>query len=312
MAIGFQIFAKKLITLPLTLWFLATITFFMVRSAPGSPFSSERDLDPITEKALLAKFHLDQPLEVQYGIFLLDLVKGDLGPSMKQNSITVQSIIQQNLPPSVTLGVLAMAIALILGIGLGVVAALHQHRPLDMTSMILSVLGLSLPSFVIGPLLQIYFTIFWPVFPTAGYQGLTSPQYLILPAITLSLPFAARIARLTRGGLLDVLSQNYIKTAKAKGLPQNMILFRHALRGALLPVATYLGPALAGVTTGTLVVERIFQIPGMGREFVESALNRDYTLVMGTVLVYGSFLIICNALSDLLCAWLNPRLRSQL
>ena len=303
---------KKCVSLPLTLFFLCTVTFFMVRLAPGSPFSAERQLDAVTEQAMMAKYHLDQPLSQQYWIFLKNLAQGDLGPSMKHQSQSVSGIISENLPHSILLGCLAMGLALMFGLGLGLLAALKHQSWLDLSSMGLSVIGLSLPAFVIGPLLQWLFTMIWPILPTAGYEGFWSPSYLVLPALTLSLPFAARIARLTRGGMLDILNQNYIRTAKAKGLPQRVVILRHALRGALLPVATYLGPALAGVTTGTLVVERIFQIPGLGREFVESALSRDYTLVMGTVLVYGFFLIVCNTLSDLLSAWINPRLRGQL
>lgn len=305
-------FLKKCISLPITLFILCAITFFMVRIAPGSPFSSERDLDPVAEKAIMAEFHLDKPLSTQFFIYIKNVSRGDFGPSMKQPSISVRQIIAEHLPHSLWLGLCSLTLATILGVIIGSFAALKHLSLLDLGSMSLSVLGLSLPAFVIGPLLQYTFTLLLQVLPTAGYAGPLGINYLVLPIITLALPFMARIARLTRSSTLDVLDQNYVKTAKAKGLPFRRIITKHVLKGALLPVVTYLGPALAGVTTGTLVVEKIFQIPGLGREFVESALNRDYTLVMGTVLTYGCFLIVCNALSDLAAAWINPRLRDEL
>jgi oligopeptide transport system permease protein len=304
-----QSWLKGVIQLPFTLLLLCTLTFFLVRLTPGGPFSSERDLDPVVENALLEKYKLNDPLWKQYTHFLGSLARGDLGPSFQQKSRSVVEIIATHLPPSIVLGCWAMSIALLCGISLGVVSAIKHLSFWDLAAMSLSVLGLSCPGFVVGPCLQWVFTLKWPILPTAGYSGASGLEHLILPAIALSLPFTARIARLTRGGLLDVLSQDYILTAKAKGLKPQRIFCSHAMRGALLPVVSYLGPACAGVTTGTLVVERIFQIPGLGREFVESALNRDYTLVMGTVLVYGCFLIVSNLFFDIVAAWLNPRLR---
>lgn len=304
-----QSWLKGVMQLPLTLLLLCTLTFFLVRVTPGGPFSSERDLDPIVETALQKKYRLNDPLWDQYTHFLASLVRGDLGPSFQQKSRNVVEIISTHLPPSIVLGCWAMSIALLCGVLLGIVSAIKHLSSWDLIAMSLSVLGLSCPGFVVGPCLQWMFSLKWPILPTAGYSGAFGFEHLILPAVALSLPFTARIARLTRGGLLDVLSQDYILTAKAKGLQPKRIFYHHAMRGALLPVVSYLGPACAGVTTGTLVVERIFQIPGLGREFVESALNRDYTLVMGTVIVYGCFLVASNLFFDLVAAWLNPRLR---
>jgi oligopeptide transport system permease protein len=304
-----QTWIKGLLQLPVTLLLLCTVTFFLVRLTPGGPFSTERDLDPIVEQALQEKYHLDAPLWDQYLHFLGSLSRGDLGPSFHQKTRSVVEIIGSHLPPSMVLGCWAMSMALLMGLSLGIFSALRHMSAWDLSAMSLSVIGLSCPGFVVGPCLQWLFSLKWPWLPTAGYEGWSGLSHLILPAFALSLPFAARIARLTRGGLLDVLSQDYILTAKSKGLHPLRIFLVHALRGALLPVVSYMGPACAGITTGTLVVERIFQIPGLGREFVESALNRDYTLVMGTVLVYGCFLILSNLFFELVASWLNPRLR---
>lgn len=303
---------KRLIQLPITLFFLVTLAFFMMRMAPGGPFSSDKNLDPAIEAALLAKYQLDKPLSEQYINFLGNLLQGDLGPSFIQKSKTVNEIIFTTLPTSLLLGTFAILIALAIGLMAGIFAALHRGKTIDYFAMVLAVIGLSLPAFVIGPIFQLLFTMFMPLLPTAGYHGLIEPSYLILPSLTLGLPFAARIARLSRGGMLEVLHQDYIKTARARGLSESRVILGHALKGALVPVASYLGPAIAAVTTGSLVVEKIFQVPGLGREFVEAALNRDYTLAMGTVIIYGSLLILMNLLSDLLSAWMDPRLRGQI
>ena len=300
---------KRLILLPITLFFLITITFFLIRFTPGGPFSAERRLDPVVEKALRMKFHMDKPLVTQYFLYMKDLLKGDLGPSSKHKSTSVNEIIASTLPHSFLLGSLAIIIAVIVGCIAGVIAAARQNNCLDYVTMIIAVMGLSLPAFVIAPLFQLLFSMKLNWLPVAGYEGLDDLSYLVLPAITLSLPFAARIARLMRGGMLEVIHQDFIRTAYAKGLRERVVIIRHAFKGGLIPVLTFLGPAIAAVMTGTLVIERVFHIPGLGREFVEAALNRDYTLVSGTVIVYGTFLILCNLLSDLLCAWADPRVR---
>jgi oligopeptide transport system permease protein len=300
---------RRLAQTPLVLWLLVSLSFFMMRFAPGGPFSAERRLDPVVEAALEAKFHLDKPLLQQYVLYLGNLLRGDLGPSLKHRSRTVNEIIAATLPTSLCLGAMAMLLAAALGCSVGIAAALHHNQWPDYGSMTCAVIGISLPTFVIGPLLQLFLSLRWAVLPLAGYRGIGEPVYLVLPALTLALPFAARIARLTRAGMLEVLNEDFIRTARAKGLAEHVVILRHALRGGLLPVVSYLGPASAMVMTGSLVVERIFQIPGLGREFVEGALNRDYTLVMGTVVVYGSLLIVCNLLVDFTYSLLDPRVR---
>jgi len=300
---------KKILQGPLTLFVLLTISFFMVRFTPGGPFSSERNLDPVVEKALMQKYNMDKHLIYQYGDYILDILSGDFGPSFKHKTLTVNEIISNTLPPSIILGLCAFLIALLLGFGVGIFAAFYQHRAGDKISMLFVLLGLCIPTFVIGPLLQLCFAIIFKVFPVAGYEGFSSPRYLILPALTLAFPYAARIARLSRGAMLEALSQDYVRTARSKGLSEFDVIVHHVLRVAVLPVISFTGPALAGIVTGSIVVEKIFQIPGLGREFVEGALNRDYTLVLGTAIVYGSFIIICNLLADILYAYCDPRVR---
>jgi len=297
---------KRLLYALVVILLLVTATFFLVRIAPGGPFSSERDLPKEVEEALNAKFRLDQPILVQYGAMLKDALRGDFGPSMKHRDRAVRQIIGQHLPPSIMLGFLAITLALWIGITAGTVSALNANSAIDYLCMGLTVLGISLPAFVFGPLLQLLFAMRLGWLPVAGYG---SALQLILPALTLSLPFAARFARLMRAGMLEVLSEDFIRTARAKGLSETIVVLRHAFRGAMIPVVSFLGPAIAAITTGSIVVEKIFSIPGLGREFVESALNRDYTLVMGTTIVYGTFIVVCNMMSDLAYAILDPRVR---
>jgi oligopeptide transport system permease protein len=242
----------------------------------------------------------------QYAYYLGSLLKGDLGPSLKHRERTVNQIVAEHLPVSFVLGAWALVISLCLGLGAGLLSALVPRTIFDYAAMGLAVLGISLPAFVVGPLLQMGFARGLKWFPVAGTG---SWEHLVLPAFALGLPFAARFARLTRAGMLDVLSEEFIRTARAKGLTECTVILRHSLRGGMLPVVSFLGPAIASITTGSLVVERIFSIPGLGREFVESALNRDYTLVMGTVIVYGTMIIFCNLLTDLAYAVLDPRVR---
>ena len=301
----------RLLQAPVVLLVLITISFFLIRFAPGNPFSGDRNVDPQVMAALEAKYRLDRPLAVQYGCFLADLAKGDLGPSIKHKGHSVTEIIARALPASMLLGGLALCLALGMGLILGTIAALHQNSARDVGAMLLAVIGISLPTFVIGPMLQILFAMKLDWLPLTGYEGIRAPVYLMLPALTLAFPFAARIARLARAGMLEVLQQDYIRTARAKGLPERIVILRHALRGALMPVVSYLGPAIASVTTGSLVVEMIFGIPGLGSKFVESALNRDFTLVIGTVIVYGTFIVICNLIADLAYGLLDPRVRFQ-
>jgi len=299
---------RRLWQAPIVLWVLVTLAFFLMRLAPGGPFDEERDLPPAVEQALAAKYHLDEPVWQQYARFLGDLLQADLGPSFSQPDTPVTRIILAYLPPSLLLGTLALALALSGGLMAGLVAANRRGGIIDWGTMAVALVGLSMPPFVIGPVLVLLCSIWAGWLPPAGYDG-WDPRLLLLPAVTLALPFAGRIARLSRAGLLEVLHQDYIRAAEAKGLPRWRIVLVHALPGGLQPVLGFLGPAVASLLTGSLVVELIFEVPGLGRVFVESALARDYTLVMGTVLVYGLFLIVANLLTDLAYGLLDPRIR---
>lgn len=322
---------RRLIQVPIVLWILVTISFFLMRAAPGGPFSMDKQVDPDIKKRMEEKYHLDKPIMVQYWRFLEDLspihlrsreghfAPGpgfDLGPSFKNKSMTVNEVIWAKAPVSALLGLAATLIALLLGLGAGVVAGVRQNSIFDYGSMTVAMIGLALPTFVVGPLLALVFGLWLKVLPVAGYGeeggflgGLSAPQYLIMPAIALALPFAARIARLTRAGMLEVINQDYIRTAWAKGLAEHVVVARHALRGAMLPVVSFLGPAVAQILTGSLVVEQIFAIPGIGREFVTSATNRDYTMVMGTVILFGVMLVVFNLVVDLVYGLIDPRIR---
>jgi oligopeptide transport system permease protein len=293
---------------PLVLFILITISFFLIRLAPGDPFSSEKEISPEVRAAFEAKYYLDKPLASQYFHFLGMILQGDLGLSMKNKQKTVNEIISEALPPSLYLGSLALTLALAIGMTAGIIAAVKQNSSVDLTCMGLAVLGISLPTFLIGPLFQLIFSVHFKVFPISDYAG-GQWNHMVLPALTLALPFSARIARLMRAGMLDALRQEYIRTAKAKGLPNRIVILRHALRGGVQPVISFLGPAIASITTGSLVVEKIFNLPGLGREFVESAINRDYSLVLGTVILYGTFIIVCNIATDILQGLIDPRVR---
>jgi oligopeptide transport system permease protein len=292
---------------PVVLLALMTLTFFLVRLAPGGPFSSERNLPPGVEQSLNAKFGLDRPWTTQYVMTMKSLLRGDFGPSLKHQDRSVNEMIATHLPPSLVLGLVSIVLAFGVGVTVGIVAALRANTWLDYAGMGLTVLGISLPLFVFGPLLQLVFSMHWGLLPVAGYGTI---PHLVLPALTLSLPFAARFARLMRAGMLETLSEDFIRTARSKGVSEWGVVLRHALPGAILPVVSFLGPAVASIITGSLVVEKIFGVPGLGREFVESAMNRDYTLVMGTTLVYGFFIVVCNVVSDFIQAMLDPRVRT--
>ena len=300
---------RRLVFVPIILFILITITFFLVRMAPGGPFSSDRELPPGVEEALTKRYNLDGSVASQYGRYLVKLVQGDLGPSLKQKDFSVNEIISHHLPPSILLGITALLISLCAGVAAGLVSALKSNSMLDYSTMALAVIGISLPVFVFGPLLQTLFSRVFHILPVSGYRGIS--LHLILPAVTLGLPFAARFARLTRAGMLEILSEDFITTARSKGLTERTIVLRHALKGALLPVVSFLGPAIASITTGSLVVEKIFNIPGLGREFVESALNRDYFMIMGTVILYGTLIIICNLAVDIVYGFLDPRVGNE-
>ncbi|HXA93523.1 MAG TPA: ABC transporter permease [Steroidobacteraceae bacterium] len=290
-----------------TLLVIVTISFFVIRLAPGGPFDAEQPLPPQIRANLEAAYGLDQPWLVQYGRYVKGLLRGDFGPSLKLRDIPVSELIARGMPISLTVGVSAIALAMVLGTGLGVLGALRQSSALDRSTTILAVLAMALPSFVVGPFLALVFGLRLHWLPVAGWQ--LNLRHLVLPVVTLALPVGAYVARLTRGSLLEVLRADFIRTARAKGLPESQVILRHALRPALLPVVSYLGPASAAVLTGSLVVETVFALPGTGRYLVEGAINRDYTLVMGMVILYGAFTLLCNLTADLLHGWLDPRVR---
>ncbi|MBI1955525.1 MAG: ABC transporter permease [Acidobacteria bacterium] len=287
------------------IFLIATTTFFILRLAPGGPFLSEKAIPPEIQANLQAKYGLDQPLWVQYGRYLRNLLRLDLGPSYKYPERTVNGIIAEGFPVSLELGFAALIFALLIGIPAGVVAAVKHRGFLDRLTMSVVLAGISVPTFVLGPLFIFFFslTLYW--FPPALWG---SAEQLVLPAITLGMPYSVYIARLTRTEMLEVLQQDYIRTARAKGVGEFRLLWRHALNGALLPVVSFLGPAVADLVTGSIVIEKIFAIPGLGRYFVESAFSRDYTVVMGTVLFYAVLLIAANLVVDVLYKFLDPRI----
>lgn len=290
-----------------TLLIVVTLSFFLIRLAPGGPFDLERPLPPAAMENLKRIYGLDQPLIVQYGRYLASLARGDLGPSFSFRDLTVNDLFARGLPVSATLGALALILALALGLLLGTLAALRRGRLADRVVGLAASLGLALPTFVTAPLLQIGFGLTLAWLPVGGWNG-GNPKNLVLPVLTLALPQVAAIARLTRTALVEVLGQPHIRTLRAIGLPPWRVALA-ALRGALLPVVATLGPVAAGLLTGSVVVETIFGLPGIGRYFVDGALNRDYTLVMGTVVLVAALVIVFNLIADLIAAFLDPRLR---
>jgi oligopeptide transport system permease protein len=291
-----------------TLFVVVTATFFLMRLAPGGPFDQEQTLTPEIQANLEAAYGLDQPVWVQYGRYLQGLVHGDFGPSFKYRDFTVTELIRDGLPVSLTLGLCALALAIAVGVALGIFAALRHNSVGDALIRSIAVIGIALPAFVIAPLLALVFGIHLRWLPVAGWEP-GSLRTLVLPVIALALPVSAYLARLVRASLLEVLTSGFVRAARARGLPERVVVIRHALKSALIPVASYLGPAAAAVLTGSLVIETIFGIPGMGRYLVQGALNRDYTLVMGMVIVYASLTLCFNLIVDLLYGWLDPRVR---
>ena len=289
-----------------TLWVIATLTFFMTRFAPGGPFDSEKAIAEEIRVKLESHFGLDRPLFEQYLIYLQNLLHGDLGPSFKYPEWDVSELIATAFPVSLTLGILSLLFALCIGIPIGMIAALRRNSWMDYLPMSLSMAGICLPTFVLGPLLIFALSTKLGVFPPLGWYG---PGDWVLPSLTLGLFYAAYIARLTRAGMLETLQLDYIRTARAKGANSWRILTKHAAKGGLLPVVTFLGPAFAGLITGSFVIESIFFIPGLGKFFVTAAFNRDYTMVLGTVLFYATLIIFLNLLVDVLQAWLDPKAR---
>ena len=291
-----------------TLFVIVTAAFFVMRLAPGGPFDEEQALPPEIAANLEAAYGLDQPVHVQYGRYLAALAHGDLGPSFKYKDYRVSELIALGLPVTVTIGLLALVVAIAAGVALGVAAALRHDGPVDHAVMGAALIGIAVPNFVLAPVLALCFGVWLGWLPVAGWEP-GSVRHTVLPVVTLALPFIAYIARLTRGSLLEVLQAPYIRTARAKGLSRGALLRRHALKPTLLPVVSYLGPAAAALLTGSLVVEQVFGLPGVGRYFVQGAINRDYTLVMGMVIFYAALILLLNLVVDLAYGWLDPRIR---
>ncbi len=299
---------KRLLAAIPTLLILMTMAFFMMRAAPGGPFDTEKTLPAEIQANLDKKYHLDEPLIQQYGRYLLDLVQGDFGPSFQYKDYTVNELIATGFPVSLRLGGIAVLLAFFIGSGIGIMAALRQNTATDYTLMAGAMTGISIPNFVFAPLMILVFAVYLQWLPAGGWNG-GAFKNTILPIIGLALPQIAYISRLMRGSMIEVLRGNAIRTARAKGLPEHIVILRHALKPALLPVISFLGPATAAILTGSVVIEQIFGIPGLGRYFVQGALNRDYTLVMGVVVFYGVLIIVFNFIVDLLYAALDPRIR---
>jgi oligopeptide transport system permease protein len=305
-----QLFLNRLVGGVFVVFAVATFSFFVLRLAPGGPFDRERALPAEIEKNVLAAYDLDQPLILQYRDYLLGLARGDFGPSFKYRDFTVSELLWTGFPASLKVGGLAIVLAVLLGITLGTLAALRQNTGFDYAVMATAMTGITIPNFVMAPLLTLIFGVYLSWLPVASWNG-GAPRNLILPVIALALPQIAYIARLTRGSMIEALHTNYVRTARAKGLRERIVVVRHAPKGALLPVVSYLGPATAQVVTGSVVIETIFGIPGIGRYFIQGALNRDYTLVMGTVIVFAVLIILLNLIVDLLYGLLDPKVKQR-
>jgi len=298
-------FLKRLAGAIPTLFIIITVSFFLIHAAPGGPFDTERHMTKEIEANLKRAYHLDESVPQQFLRYLVGLAHGDFGPSFQSKDYTVAELIEGGFPTSLMLGSLAMLLALVAGLSAGIIAAFRQNTGVDYSVMGMSMIGIAVPNFVMAPILTLVFGLWLSVVPVGGWEWAN----VILPVIALALPQVAAIARLTRGSMLEVLRSNYVRTARAKGLPSRITVMRHAIRAAIIPVVSYLGPAVANIITGSVVIEKIFSIPGIGRYFVQGALNRDYTLVMGVTIFYGVIIILCNLASDLLYGLLDPKVR---
>ena len=303
----FRFLLRRLLVAIPTLLLVITAAFFMMRAAPGSPFETSRKLPAQVEKNIMAKYGMDRPLPVQYAAYLGGVVRGDFGPSLKYADKSVLDIVRQGFPTSLTIGLSALTLASFMGVFLGVMAALRQNQAFDFATMALAILGVCIPTFVTGPILLQVFASWLGWAPTGGVSN--GARSLILPVLTLSLPQIAIISRLTRAGMIEALRSNYVRTARAKGLPNSAIVFKHALRAGILPLVSYLGPACAGLVTGSLVVEQVFNLPGLGKSFITGALQRDYTVVMGVVILYATVILALNLVADIAQALLDPRVK---
>ena len=298
---------RLLISIP-TFFIIITLSFFLMRVAPGGPFDADADLDPAVIENLRAVYGLDKPLLQQYLTFLGDLAHGDLGLSLSRPGQTVSELMATAFPVSIKIGISAIILAVLIGGLSGVIAALNQNSVLDYTVMTMAMTGVAIPNFVTAPILTLIFGLYLNLLPIAGWND-GALRNMILPVIALALPQIAGIARIMRGGMLDVMRSDFIRTARSKGLPERKIILRHALKTASIPLVSYLGPAIAGIMTGSVVIEVVFALPGVGRLFVEGAVNRDYPVVMGVVIVYAAAILILNFLADVLYGYLDPRTR---
>jgi len=300
---------RRFLSLIPTMFVIITLTFFLIRVAPGGPFSREGHQSEQIQQNLLKKYHMDEPLIQQYLRYFGNVLRGDFGPSLVYQESTVNDLVGLTFPVSILLGVTALTLSVVFGIMVGIVSALRQNRWQDYSAMSIAVIGISVPLFVTGPILQLVFAMKLHWLPVAGWvMGRAGALAIIMPAITLSFPFFAYIARMSRASILEVLRADYVRTARAKGLKESVVIAKHVLKGALLPVVSYLGPAFVDIITGSLVVESTFAIPGIGRIFVQSALNRDYTLIMATVIIYALILVTMNFLVDIVYSVLDPRI----
>ena len=296
---------KRALAAIVTLFVLITVVFFLVRLIPGDPFNDPKLTDTVREN-LYEYYGFDKPLVVQYGIYMNNLLHGDLGPSTRYMNRTVNDMIFESFPYSADLGIRALVFAVSFGLVLGILAALNRGKKLDVVCVLVAILGTSIPDFIMGAILQYVFGVKWGLLPVAQYKGI---EYTILPAAALGFYTLASVSKLMRSSMLEVVSQDYIKTAKAKGLSQGRVTFRHQIRNAIMPVITVLGPTVASVLTGTFVVESIFAIPGMGKYYVDSVNNSDYSMILGMTIFYGAFLILCNLIVDIAYGLVDPRIR---
>lgn len=299
---------KRLVSSIITIWFVITITFFLMHAIPGGPFTTDRKLPPAVEQNLKVKFGMDKSLGGQYETYLVGLLHGDLGPSMTTEGLTVNQVIGNSFPASLKVGICAILFSLIIGLILGIIAALKQGKFLDNLCMIISTIGVAVPSMILAPILIYVFAVKLGVLPAVG---LDVPSNYVMPAIALGLYYMAFISRLVRSSLVEVVRQDYIRVARAKGLSKRKIILKHALRNSLIPLITYLGPITAGVLTGSFVIETVFGIPGIGREFVQSISNRDYTTTLGVTVFFCAFLIVANLIVDLLYVVVDPRIKLE-
>ncbi len=293
-----------------TMWLVITISFFLMRAAPGGPFDLERSLPPVIKANLNAYYHLDKPLFSQYLDYLWGVMRGDFGPSYNYRDFSVSELILDGLPYSAVIGFWSLLLAVVGGVFLGSISALKRNSKTDYSAMTFAMAGVAIPNFVLAPVLILWFAVFNDYFPAGGW-GDGGFSNLALPVITLGTAYMGSIARLTRGSMIEALGANHIRTARAKGLSETLVVWRHAMKSAMIPVVSYLGPASAGIITGSLVIEQIFGLPGIGRYFIQAALGRDYTLVMGTVIFYGAMIIFFNLIVDFLYGFLDPRIREE-